>query len=116
MGRGQAEIIGTSEARAKLPRLVREVSSHDSPAESLRERAVEIRTRGTQRSALLVAEIDVDALEARVEELEEELENAGIALYVQERLGDRAAPRIDAATFLSGIGMEEFIGELPKRD
>ena len=116
MGRGQQPVVmGTSEARSKLPQLVREVSSREAPADSLREHAIEIKTRGQQRSALLIAAVDAEAMEARVDQLEEDLENAGIALYVQERLDRSDGKRIDASTFLNGIGMGEFIDELPER-
>lgn len=116
MGRERTTgVIGTSEARAKLPSLVREVIAHETPVGSFREHAVEIRTRGEQRSALLIASADAEAVEARIDGLEEDLENAGIALFLQERLGGGDAKRVDAATFLSGIGMEEFIDELPER-
>jgi hypothetical protein len=104
--------MGTSEARTNLPALVREITAHEEPG-SLREHAVEIRPRGSRQSALLVSSVDVDAMEARLEELEEDLENAGIALYLQDRIG--TSKRVGASEFLSGIGMEEFIDELPGR-
>jgi hypothetical protein len=78
------------EARTELYGLVRKFAAIDEASESLLDRAVEIgpRRRG---GAILVPE--VDALEAarRIEELEDELEDIGLALVLQERLAETGA-------------------------
>ncbi|MCA1695596.1 MAG: hypothetical protein LC749_13185, partial [Actinobacteria bacterium] len=105
----------TSEARKALPQLVDEAVSRKRPAQRPRTNAVEIRPRGRERSASLVPTIDLDAAEARIDELEEELENAGIALFLQDRLAQTNGRRVSTEDFLRGIGMEEFVARLPGR-
>ncbi len=72
------------EARTALYRLVNEFDRIDDPSESLLDRAVEIgpRRRG---GALLIPEADALAAAARIEELESELEEIGLALLLEER-------------------------------
>jgi hypothetical protein len=112
--------LGTSEARKALPELVREAASRPRAAKSPKDNAVEIRTRGQEGSASLVPTVDLDAAEARIAELERErqaleddLEDAGIALLLQERLANASGERLSAAAFLDGIGMGEFRAGLP---
>ena len=45
--------------------------------------------------------------------LEEELENAGLALFLQERVEKCACERLSVGDFLTEIGMGEFVGQLP---
>jgi len=45
--------------------------------------------------------------------LEEELENAGLALFLQERLEKSESKRLSAGDFLTEIGMGEFVEQLP---
>ncbi|MGI8461633.1 MAG: hypothetical protein ACR2OC_08385 [Solirubrobacterales bacterium] len=116
MGRGErSETLGTAEARKSLPDLVRKAVGHEKPARSPKRHAVEIQPRGEERSASLVPTIDLDAAEERIAGLEEELENAGIALFLHERMGGTGGDRLSAAKFLEGIGMDEFVDELPRR-
>lgn len=53
------------------------------------------------------------AAKDRIEGLEEDLENAGLALFQQERLGKSDGERLSAEDFLQGIGMGEFVEQLP---
>lgn len=117
MGRREnpTDELGTSEARKSLPELVRKAAARTRAASSPKRHAVEIKTRGEKRSASLVPTIDLDAAEARIGELEEALENAGIALFLQERLGETSGERLTSEEFLRGIGMDEFVEELPDR-
>lgn len=116
MGRGsRSDTLGTAEARKSLPDLVREAVSRKKPASSPKRHAVTIQPRGEERSASLVPTIDLDAAVKRIDELEEELENAGIALFLHERLSTTRGERLSAAEFLEGIGMDEFVQELPGR-
>jgi hypothetical protein len=116
----QASRMGTSEARKALPELVKEAAGRRRPAKSPKANAVEISTRGQRGSASLVPTVDLDAAEARIGELErerevleEDLEDAGIALLLQERMASTSGERVSAAEFLEGIGMGEFGAELP---
>ncbi len=116
MGRGsQMETMGTSEARKALPDLVRRAVARKKPAGSPKRNAVEIQPRGGVRSASLVPTIDLDAAEEEIETLREDLENAGIALFLLDRLGRTSGDRLSEAEFLSEIEMDDFAGELSDR-
>jgi polyhydroxyalkanoate synthesis regulator phasin len=107
--------LGTSEARRTLPELVRKASSKRKPAEDPARNAIRIKTRGAAGSASLVPTVDLIAAKNRIEELEEELENAGLALFLQERLQQSEGDRLSAGDFLLEIGMGEFVERLPGR-
>lgn len=122
MGRSARQEYGTSEARTALPEIVKEAVAQIRPARWVGARAVTIRPRGETRSASLVPTIDLDAADARIsaleaerDRLEDELEDAGIALLLHDRLAHAGAERVGAEAFLRAIGMEEFVDELPKR-
>ncbi len=57
--------------------------------------------------------VDLIAAKERIEELEEELENAGLALFLQDRLQKVDEKRLSAGDFLAEIGMSEFVEQLP---
>jgi hypothetical protein len=61
----------------------------------------------------LVPTVDLIAAQERIEGLEEELENAGLALFLQGRLQQSDGERLSASDFLTEIGMGEFVGQLP---
>ncbi len=105
--------LGTSEARRNLPRLVKEAASRRTPSPELDSNVVRIATRGEEGSASLVPTVDLVAAKERIGELEEELENAGLALFLQERLERSGGERLSAGDFLAEIGMAEFVEQLP---
>ncbi|HET9592145.1 MAG TPA: hypothetical protein VFP17_04445 [Solirubrobacterales bacterium] len=107
--------LGTSEARRNLPRLVKKASSRRTPSPDLESNVVRIITRGQEGSASLIPTVDLVAAKERIEELEEELENAGLALFLQERLAGSEGSRLSAGDFLTEIGMGEFVDQLPRR-
>lgn len=112
--RGKSPVaLGTSEARRSLPQLVRKASLRRKPSADPESNAIRITTRGQEGSASLVPTVDLLAAKGRIEELEEELENAGLALFLQERLGRGEGERLSAGDFLTEIGMGEFVGRLP---
>lgn len=112
--RGKKPIaLGTSEARRSLPQLVKSASARRKPSLDPEGHAVRITTRGQDGSASLVPTVDLIAARERIEELEEELENAGLALFLQERLQRGDGKRLSAADFLADIGMSEFVEQLP---
>jgi hypothetical protein len=57
--------------------------------------------------------VDLTAAKERIEELEEELENAGLALFLQDRVQGERGERLSAGDFLSEIGMSEFVEQIP---
>lgn len=105
--------LGTSEARRSLPLLVKKASSRRKPSSDPESNAIQIAVRGQEGSASLVPTIDLIAAKDRIEELEEELENAGLALFLQERLEKSDGKRLSAGSFLQEIGMGEFVEQLP---
>lgn len=105
--------LGTSEARRNLPQLVRKASVRRKPSADLESNAIRIKPRGQEGSASLVPTVDLIAAKDRIDELEEELENAGLALFLQERLQVSRGSRLSAADFLAEIGMGEFVEQLP---
>jgi hypothetical protein len=48
----------------------------------------------------------------RIEELEEELEKVGLALFLQHRLQDGNGRRLSAGDFLAEIGMGQFVEQV----
>jgi len=113
-GRGKNPIaMGTSEARRSLPQLVKKASSRRKPSADPESNAIRITTRGQEGSASLVPTVDLLAAKDRIEELEEELENAGLALFLQERLAKGDGERLSAGDFLTEIGMGGVVGQLP---
>lgn len=111
--RGKKPIaLGTSEARRSLPQLVKRASARRKPSLDPESHAVRITTRGQDGSASLVPTVDLIAAKERIEELEEDLENAGLALFLQDRLQDDGK-RLSAGDFLAEIGMSEFVEQLP---
>jgi hypothetical protein len=106
--------LGASEARRTLPELVKKASSKRKPATDPERNAVRITTRGASGSASLVPTVDLIAAKHRIEELEEELENAGLALFLQGRLEQSEGKRLSAGDFLQEIGMGEFVERLPR--
>jgi polyhydroxyalkanoate synthesis regulator phasin len=106
--------LGTSEARRNLPQLVKKASSRRKPSADPEGNAIRITTRGQEGSASLVPTIDLVAARERIEELEEEIENAGLALFLQERLERSGGERLSAGDFLQEIGMGKFVGRLPR--
>jgi hypothetical protein len=120
-GLNNLKTLATAEARRELPRLVKEMAAKDDPSDGLLDHAVGI---GPHRKggAVLIPEVDavahadeVSELKARVEELEDELEDVGMALFLQERLASTSGKRLSAEEFLRGIGMEGHIDLLPGR-
>lgn len=59
------------------------------------------------------AAVDLIAAMERIEGPEEDPENAGLALFLQERLARNEGKRLGAGDFLAEIGMGEFVEQLP---
>jgi hypothetical protein len=125
VGRGKntgqaAKTLATSEARRDLPRLVKGMGAKRKPSASLLDDAVSI---GPHRKggAFLVPEVDalahagrIDELEAELEARTDDLEDLGLALFVQDRLETTSGKRLSLEEFARGIGMEGFLDELSR--
>ena len=117
----QARSLATTEARKALPQLVNTMSAKDKASADLMQDAIVI---GAYRKggAVLLPSVDLAAhatevaeLRDRVEQLEEDLEDAGMALFLQERLATTSGERLTTEQFLTGIGMEEHVEQLRER-
>jgi hypothetical protein len=104
-----------------LPQLVNAMGAKRTASVDLMQDAVAI---GPHRKggAVLLPGIDLAAhatevaeLRARVEQLEEDLEDAGMALFLQERLASTSGQRLSVEQFLTEIGMEGHVEQLPER-
>jgi hypothetical protein len=111
--------MATTEARKALPRLVKEMGAKREPSADLMQDAIDIGPHRTG-GAVLLPGVDVTAhaeevarLRDRVEELEEDLEDAGMALFLQDRLSTTSGERLTAEQFLTAIGMPEHVERLP---
>jgi len=113
--------LATAEARRELPRLVKKMAEKSDASDGLLDDAVTI---GPHRKggAVLIPEVDaaahadeVSELKERVDELEDDLEDVGMALFLQERLATTSGKRLSADEFLRGIGMEDHVDLLPGR-
>jgi len=120
-GGSRTRSLATTEARKALPQLVNRMSAKHTASTDLMEDAIDI---GPHRKggAVLLPSVDLAAhatevaeLRARVEQLEEDLEDAGMALFLQERLATTSGPRLTTEQFLTGIGMESHIEQLRER-
>jgi hypothetical protein len=111
--------LPTAEARRQLPSLVKEMGAKVKASASLLQDAVDIGPHRTG-GAILIPAVDVvkhqqtvEALRARVEQLEGELEDVALGIFLQQRLATTTGDRLGAEEFLTGIGMEEFVAKLP---
>jgi hypothetical protein len=107
--------LATTEARKTLAQLVNTMSAKRKASADLLEDAVEI-GRHRKGGAVLLPGVDLAALAAeiielrvRVEQLEEDLEDAGMALLLQERLAAIPGRRLTIEQFLTGIGTERHV-------
>jgi len=110
--------MAVTEARQALPQLVKAMAAKRKPSADLLHEAVEI---GPHRKggAVLLPEVDaaahsaeVERLRARVEQLEDDLEDAGMVMFLQQRLANTSGERLTAEEFLTGIGMADHIEQL----
>lgn len=113
--------LATTEARTELPKLVHEATNIKKPAPSL---AAAIEAHGTEVGAYrqgglwFLPDADVRAAlqrdeeqQARIDELEDELEVVGIALLAQERLANPtpAEELIPVEELAKRYGLEELL-------
>jgi hypothetical protein len=101
------------EARRGLHGLLREFGDVKKGTPDLLRRGVEI---GPHRKggALLVPEADARATMKRIEELEAELEDIDLVLFVAERLATSTGRRTSAREVITELGFEDIVAELPQ--
>lgn len=107
--------LTTSEARESLPKLARAAAKRSKPGKDLLANAVEIHPRGEQRSAYLVPEIDIEAAQRRLAELEEELEDIALMRLVEERVATASGKVTPIEDFARELGHGDLLAQAPER-
>ncbi len=114
MGRvSNRDALSTSEARKSLPSLAKRAARQTKPGKSLRANAVAIQPRGESRRALLVPEVDVEATERYIEELEETIEDIELMRLIEERTATVEETGTPLAEVIREFGQEDLVGEGP---
>ncbi len=106
--------LPTTEARAALPSLVKELIAVETPGETLTDHAVEVGPRNRGGVWLLPA-VDVeaaidreDALRSRVAELEDENENISFGFFLMQRLEQSPGKTTSGEDFIRGLGFDDI--------
>jgi len=105
------ETLSTTEARKSLPSLAKRAARQKKPGKSLRANAVAIQPRGESRRALLVPEVDVEATERYIEELEETIEDIELMRLIEERTVTGEETGSPLADVIRELGQEDLLGE-----
>jgi len=115
-----ARRLGTSEARAAFSELVGDLASHTEAAPSLADNAVEVGPHRTG-GVWLVPEVDaqgaldrIETLQAQIDELEDEVENVALGLWIAERLEHSDGKRIPASQVIRELGFGDLAKDLPE--
>jgi hypothetical protein len=106
--------LTTTEARKSLPSLVRAAARRSTPGKSLRANAVEISPRGEERKALLVPEVDIEAAEKQIADLQETLEDIELMRIIEERVGGGDGTGTPVADVIRELGQEDLLEEPPR--
>lgn len=103
--------LTVEEARRGLHGFVREFRAVDQPGGSLLDRAVEVGPH-RQGGLLMVPEVDARAAVERIDELEDELEQIGMARLIEERR-ENASPEDyrPIEELVRRFGLDELLGE-----
>jgi|GEM_PF-3883076 len=106
--------LPTTEARAALPALVKEMIAVEEPGETLADHAVEVGPRNRGGVWLLPA-VDVeaaidreDSLRSRVEELEDENENISFGFFLMQRLEQSPGKTTSGEDFIRSLGFDDI--------
>jgi predicted type IV restriction endonuclease len=105
--------LTTTEARRSLPGLVKAAARRRTPGRDLRANAVEILPRGEERKALLVPEVDIEAAERRIAELEETLEDVELMRVIEERVVTGQEPGTPIEDVIRELGRDHLLDDLP---
>lgn len=106
--------LPTTEARAALPALVKEMIAVEEPGETLADHAVEMGPRNRGGVWLLPA-VDVEAafdredkLRSQVAELEDENENISFGFFLMQRLEQSPGTTTSGEDFIRGLGFDDI--------
>ncbi|MGI8731390.1 MAG: hypothetical protein ACR2LK_15655 [Solirubrobacteraceae bacterium] len=112
--------LATTQARAELPKLVKQLVAVKKPGETLADHAIEVgpRNRG---GVWPVPGVDVEAaidreesLRMRVDELEDEADNIAFGLFLMQRLEQSSGKMTSGADFIRELGFEGLAADLPR--
>jgi hypothetical protein len=105
--------LSTTEARKSLPSLVKAAARRKTPGKDLRAHAIEILPRGEERKALLVPEVDIEAAERQIAELQETLEDIELMRIIEERVvtGDETGTPL--RDVIRELGQEDLLEDPP---
>lgn len=113
--------MSSSDAREKLPTLVKEACSVKKPAKSLAAHAVEIGPYN-KGGAWLIPAADAEAaiereeeLRSQVERLEDQLENLAIAEFVRDRVATASGRKMSGIDFARSLGFDDIADEIEAR-
>lgn len=111
------ESLPTNVARDRFYKLVNKLSGAKKASGALFARAVEVGPRG-QGGVVLLPRIDAeaaieraDALEARIAQLEEELEDMTLARFVEDRLQTPEDQLLSVEELAAGVGRSHLLTE-----
>ena len=102
-----ARSLPTTQARTKLPSIVKELAETPRPARRLTDNAIEVgpHNRG---GVWIVPAVDAEAsmeredeLRDRIEELDDELENVAIGLFLMDRMASSSGKTMSADEFIA---------------
>jgi hypothetical protein len=105
--------LTTTEARKSLPSLVRAAARRSTPGKSLRANAVEISPRGEERKALLVPEVDIEAAEKQIADLQETLEDIELIRIIEERVVTGEEGGTPLEDVIRELGQDDLLDESP---
>jgi hypothetical protein len=106
-------VITTTEARRSLPALAKAAAARKKAGKSLRANAIEIQPRGEERKALLVPEIDIEAAERQIAELQETIEDIELMRLIEERVITGEESGTPLADVIREFGEDDLLGDRP---
>ena len=104
-------VLTTTEARKELPSLAKRAAQRRKPGKSLRSNAIEIQPRGEERKALLLPEIDVEAAERQIAELQEVIEDIELMRLIEDRVVTGSEAGSPLADVIRQLGQEDLLDE-----
>jgi hypothetical protein len=103
--------LTTTEARRSLPGLVKAAARRKTPGKDLRANAVEILPRGEERRAFLVPEVDIEAAERQIAELQETLEDVELMRIIEERVVTGTETGTPLEDVIRELGQDDLLDE-----
>jgi cell division GTPase FtsZ len=106
-------VFTTTQARESLPSLAKAAAGRKKAAKNLRDNAIEIHPRGVQGKALLVPEVDIEAAERQIAELQETIEDIELIRLIEERTSTGKETGTPLADVIRQFGHADLLDERP---